>query len=103
MTSDLVASQSEVELPKLVFSKSLEAVEGNARLSRADPVQTVQVLKEEDGGPSRTRRRHDASASIREWSNLHLGSWDRLNSVRRRADTCDMEAGQLKSAFLLRR
>jgi dihydrofolate reductase len=37
--------------PKLVFSKSLEAVEGNARLSRADPVQTVQALKEEDGGP----------------------------------------------------
>jgi len=29
----------------------LEAVEGNARLSRADPVQTVQALKEEDGGP----------------------------------------------------
>ncbi len=39
------------QLPKLVFSKSLEAVEGNARLSRADPVQTVQALKEEDGGP----------------------------------------------------
>ena len=29
----------------------VEAVEGNARLSRADPVQTVQALKEEDGGP----------------------------------------------------
>jgi dihydrofolate reductase len=39
------------QLPKLVFSKSLEAVEGNARLSRADPVQTVQALKEEGGGP----------------------------------------------------
>jgi dihydrofolate reductase len=39
------------QLPKLVFSKSLEAVEGNARLSRADPAQTVQALKEEDGGP----------------------------------------------------
>jgi dihydrofolate reductase len=39
------------QLPKLVFSKSLEAVEGNARLSRADPVQTVQALKEENGGP----------------------------------------------------
>jgi len=38
-------------LPKIVFSKSLEAVEGKARLSRADPVQTVQALKEEDGGP----------------------------------------------------
>jgi dihydrofolate reductase len=39
------------QLPKLVFSKSLEGVEGNARLSRADPVQTVQALKEEDGRP----------------------------------------------------
>jgi dihydrofolate reductase len=39
------------QLPKLVFSKSLEAVEGNARLSRDDPVETVRALKEEDGGP----------------------------------------------------
>src|SRR5215213_11907493 len=39
------------QLPKLVFSKSLEAVEGNASLSRADPVQTVQALKQDDGGP----------------------------------------------------
>jgi dihydrofolate reductase len=39
------------QLPKLVFSKTLEAVEGNARLSRADPVQTVRALKEENGGP----------------------------------------------------
>jgi dihydrofolate reductase len=39
------------QLPELVFSKSLEAVEGNARLSRADPVRTVQAFKEEDGGP----------------------------------------------------
>src|SRR3982751_3008276 len=39
------------QLPKLVFSKSLEAVEGNALLCRADPVQTVRALKEEDGGP----------------------------------------------------
>jgi dihydrofolate reductase len=39
------------QLPKLVFSNSLEAVEGNARLSRADPVQTVRALKEEEGGP----------------------------------------------------
>jgi dihydrofolate reductase len=38
-------------LPKLVFSKSLEAVEGNTRLSREDPVQTVQALKQEDGEP----------------------------------------------------
>ena len=38
-------------LPKLVFSTSLEAVEGNARLSRADPVATVRALKEEDGAP----------------------------------------------------
>jgi dihydrofolate reductase len=39
------------QLPKLVFSKSLEAVEGNARLSRGDPVQTVRALKAEEGGP----------------------------------------------------
>lgn len=54
--SDLDVAQLEFariwkQLPKLVFSKSLDAVEGNARLSRADPVQTVRALKEEDGGP----------------------------------------------------
>jgi dihydrofolate reductase len=38
-------------LPKLVFSTSLETVAGNTRLSRADPVETVRALKEEDGGP----------------------------------------------------
>jgi dihydrofolate reductase len=38
-------------LPKLVYSKSLEAVEGNTRLSRGDPVQEVQALKEQVGGP----------------------------------------------------
>jgi len=38
-------------LPKLVFSKSLDAVEGNTRLSRSDPVQEVRALKEQDGGP----------------------------------------------------
>jgi dihydrofolate reductase len=38
-------------LPKLVFSTSLDAVEGNTRLSRGDPVQEVQALKEQDGGP----------------------------------------------------
>ncbi len=38
-------------LPKLVYSKSLEAVEGNTQLSRGDPVQEVQLLKEQDGGP----------------------------------------------------
>jgi dihydrofolate reductase len=37
-------------LPKLVFSTTLERVEGNARLSRADPVQAVRGLKEEEGG-----------------------------------------------------
>jgi dihydrofolate reductase len=37
-------------LPKLVYSKSLEAVEGNTKLSRGDPVQEVQALKEQDGG-----------------------------------------------------
>lgn len=39
------------ELPKVVYSKSLEAVEGNTRLSRGDPVQETRTLKEEDGGP----------------------------------------------------
>jgi dihydrofolate reductase len=39
------------QLPKLVYSKSLEAVEGNTRLSRGDPVQEVQALKEQNGGP----------------------------------------------------
>jgi dihydrofolate reductase len=39
------------QLPKLVFSKSLDAVEGNTRLSRSDPVQEVRALKEQDGGP----------------------------------------------------
>jgi dihydrofolate reductase len=38
-------------LPKLVYSQSLEAVEGNTRLSRGDPVQEVRELKEQDGGP----------------------------------------------------
>jgi len=55
--SDLDAAQVEFgriwrRLPKLVFSQSLETVEGNTTLSRADPVQTVGALKEEDsGGP----------------------------------------------------
>jgi dihydrofolate reductase len=39
------------QLPKLVFSSSLETVEGNTRLSRGDPVQEVKKLKEQDGGP----------------------------------------------------
>src|SRR4051812_22772201 len=38
-------------LPKLVYSQSLEAVEGNTRLSRGDPVQEARELKEQDGGP----------------------------------------------------
>jgi dihydrofolate reductase len=54
--SDLDLAQLEFariwkQLPKLVFSKTLEGVEGNARLSRADPVETVRALKDEDGGP----------------------------------------------------
>jgi dihydrofolate reductase len=32
-------------LPKVVYSSTLEAVEGNARLSRADPVEEVRELK----------------------------------------------------------
>jgi hypothetical protein len=34
-----------------VFSKSLDAVEGNTRLSHGDPVQEVRALKEQNGGP----------------------------------------------------
>jgi dihydrofolate reductase len=54
--SELDVAQAEFarvwkQLPKLVFSTSLEAVEGNARLSRADPVQAVRALQKEDGGP----------------------------------------------------
>jgi dihydrofolate reductase len=36
-------------LPKIVYSQTLETVEGNARLSRADPVEEVRALKEEAG------------------------------------------------------
>jgi dihydrofolate reductase len=39
------------QLPKVVYSKSLQAVEGNTRLSRGDPVQEVRALKKQDGGP----------------------------------------------------
>ena len=54
--SELDAAQLEFariwkRLPKVVLSQSLGAVEGNARLSRADPVETVRALKDEDGGP----------------------------------------------------
>ena len=38
-------------LPKLVYSASLDAVEGTTRLSRGDAVQEVQALKEQEGGP----------------------------------------------------
>ena len=36
-------------LPKLVFSKTLETVEGNTRLSHGDPVEEVRRLKEGSG------------------------------------------------------
>src|SRR5919109_3595963 len=38
-------------LPKVVYSKTLEAVEGNTRLSREDPVEEVRALRQEDGKP----------------------------------------------------
>jgi len=38
------------QLPKLVYSNSLESVEGNARLSRGNVVDEVNALKGEDGG-----------------------------------------------------
>ena len=37
-------------LPKIVFSKTLETVEGDTRLSRGDPVEEVRALKEESRG-----------------------------------------------------
>lgn len=37
------------QLPKIVYSQTLETVEGNTRLSRGDPVEEVRALKEEDG------------------------------------------------------
>ncbi len=37
-------------LPKIVFSKTLETVEGNTRLSRGDAVDEVRALKEESQG-----------------------------------------------------
>ena len=57
-TSDSELDRAQIEfariwkaLPKLVFSKTLETVEGNTQLSRADPVGTVRALKGDDGGP----------------------------------------------------
>jgi dihydrofolate reductase len=38
------------ELPKIVYSRTLETVEGNTRLSRRDPVEEVAELKEGSGG-----------------------------------------------------
>jgi len=37
------------QLPKLVFSKTLETVEGNTRLSHGDPAEEVRELKEGSG------------------------------------------------------
>jgi dihydrofolate reductase len=37
------------DLPKVVYSNTLETVEGNTRLSRADPVDEVRELKAESG------------------------------------------------------
>lgn len=48
---ELEFAQIWKELPKLVYSTSLEAVEGNTRLSRGDPAREVQTLKEQGGGP----------------------------------------------------
>jgi dihydrofolate reductase len=38
-------------LPKVVYSQTLEAVEGNTRLSRDDPAEDVRALKAQEGGP----------------------------------------------------
>lgn len=40
-----------IDMPKVVFSSTLEAVEGNARLVRTDAVDEIARLKQEDGGP----------------------------------------------------
>ena len=37
------------QIPKIVFSSTLERVEGNARLERGDPVEVVTRLKEQLG------------------------------------------------------
>jgi dihydrofolate reductase len=39
------------QLPKIAYSKTLESVKGNTRLSRGDPVEEVRALKQQDGGP----------------------------------------------------
>jgi dihydrofolate reductase len=39
------------ELPKVVYSTTLDAVEGRTTLSRADPVEEVAALKQEHGKP----------------------------------------------------
>lgn len=36
--------------PKVVFSRTLESVDGNSRLERGDPVEVVKQLKEETDG-----------------------------------------------------
>src|SRR3954451_21022851 len=36
--------------PKLVFSRTLDAVEGNAELARREPAEVVAELREQDGG-----------------------------------------------------
>lgn len=38
------------QLPKLVYSTSLDTVEGTTRISRGNPAQEVRELKEQDGG-----------------------------------------------------
>ena len=37
------------QLPRIVYSKTLDTVEGNARLSRGDPVAEVRELKQQSG------------------------------------------------------
>ena len=39
------------DLPKIVYSKTLDEVAGNTTLSQGDPVQEVAALKQEDGKP----------------------------------------------------
>lgn len=39
------------DMPKVVFSRTLESVDWNSRLERGDPVEVVRKLKAETGGP----------------------------------------------------
>ncbi|GLZ47242.1 deaminase [Actinomycetospora sp. NBRC 106375] len=53
------------DTPKVVFSSTLEAVDGNARLVSGDAVEEITRLKAEDGGPMRVAGATLARAAMR--------------------------------------